>query len=141
MPETTTVTASNTELVHRMVMECQSGGELEKIDEYFSPDFVNHALFPGMTTDRDGVRMLFQLFHDVFEGFRVEIHEHLAERDKVFTYKTLHGTHRAEFLGVPATGKTVAIDVMDVLRVEDGKLVEHWNVVDVAGLMRQLGVL
>ena len=53
----------------------------------------------------------------------------------------MHGTHRAGFLGVPATGNTVAIDVMDVLRVEDGKLVEHWNVVDVAGLMRQLGVM
>ena len=44
-------------------------------------------------------------------------------------------------MGVPATGKTVAIDVMDILRLEDGKLVEHWNVVDVAGMMRQLGVL
>jgi steroid delta-isomerase-like uncharacterized protein len=132
---------SNKAIVNRMVMECQSAGDLSLIDELFSPDFVNHALFPGMSTDRDGVRMLFQLFHDVFEGFHVEIHEHLAEGDKVFTYKTLHGTHRADFLGVPATGKTVSIDVMDVLRVEDGMLAEHWNVVDVAGLMRQLGVL
>jgi steroid delta-isomerase-like uncharacterized protein len=135
------VSETNKALVNRMVIECQSEGDLSLIDELFSPDFVNHALFPGMTTDREGVRMLFQLFHDAFDDFHVEIHEHLAEGDKVFTYKTLHGTHRADFLGIPATGKTVAIDVMDVLRVEDGKLVEHWNVVDVAGLMRQLGVL
>ena len=136
-----TISQTNTEIVNRMVMECQSAGDLSLIDEFFSPDFVNHALFPGTSTDREGVRMLFALFHEVFDGFHVEIHEHLAEGDKVFTYKTLHGTHRAEFLGVPATGKTVAIDVMDVLRVEGGKLVEHWNVVDVAGLMRQLGVM
>jgi steroid delta-isomerase-like uncharacterized protein len=136
-----TISQTNTEIVNRMVMECQSAGDLSLIEEFFSPDFVNHALFPGMTTDREGVRMLFSFFHEVFEGFHVEVKMHIAEGDKVFTYKTLHGTHRAEFLGVPATGKTVAIDAMDVLRVEDGKLVEHWNVVDVAGLMRQLGVM
>ena len=73
---------TNKAIVNRMVMECQSAGDLTLIDELFSPGFVNHALFPGMPTDREGVRMLFQLFHDGFEGFNVEIHEHLACRSR-----------------------------------------------------------
>jgi steroid delta-isomerase-like uncharacterized protein len=135
------VSDTNTELAHRMVMECQSAGDLRLIDEFFSPGFVNHAFFPGMSPDRDGIRMLFALFHRAFEGFHVEIHMHIAEEDKVFTHKTFHGKHVDEFLGVPATGRDVTIEVMDVLRVDDEKIVEHWNVVDVFGLMRQLGVL
>ncbi|MBI4908866.1 MAG: ester cyclase [Acidobacteria bacterium] len=54
------------------------------------------------------------------------------------TSKTFHGTHRGEFAGVAPTGKAVAIRVMDFVRVSDGKMREHWNVVDVAGLLGQL---
>jgi predicted ester cyclase len=67
--------------------------------------------------------------------------EHVvAEGDLVATYKTFIGTHEGELLGVPPTGRRVTIRVMDCVRYRDGKLTEHWNIVDVAGLMAQLGV-
>ena len=65
-------------------------------------------------------------------------HRHGLEA--VATYKTFTGTHRAASLGVPATGKRATIRVMDFVRFRDGKVTEHWNIVDVAGLLRQLGV-
>jgi predicted ester cyclase len=61
-----------------------------------------------------------------------------ADGDKVWTRKTVHGTHGAEFMGVPASGRTVTFDVIDVVRVRDGKMEEHWNVVELT-LMQQLG--
>ena len=66
---------SNKAIVMRMVEECQSAGDLSLIDEFFSPDFVNHAEVPGLPNDREGVRALFGVFHAVFEGFHVVIHD------------------------------------------------------------------
>ncbi|MDX6376601.1 MAG: hypothetical protein QOE98_904, partial [Gaiellaceae bacterium] len=63
----------------------------------------------------------------------------VAEGDLVATYKTFTGTHDGEFFGIPPTGRRATIGVMDFVRYEDSKIAEHWNVVDVAGLMAQLG--
>jgi steroid delta-isomerase-like uncharacterized protein len=63
----------------------------------------------------------------------------VAEDDLVATYKTFTGAHAGEFLGVPATGRRVTIRVMDFVRVQNGQITDHWNIVDVAGLMAQLG--
>ena len=64
----------------------------------------------------------------------------IAEGDRVMTYKTFTGTHTGEFQGIPPTGRPVRFDVMDIVRLEDGQIVEHWGLVDQLGLMRQLGV-
>ena len=66
------------------------------------------------------------------------IHDQLGEGDKVTTRKTLHGTHRGPFWGVPPTGKQVTIDLIDSFRITDGQMVEHCNLVDWMGLMQQL---
>jgi predicted ester cyclase len=55
--------------------------------------------------------------------------------------KTFRGTHGGEFFGVPATGKSVTVGVIDIVRYDDGQIVEHWNQVDMLGLMQQLGVV
>jgi predicted ester cyclase len=66
--------------------------------------------------------------------------EHMvAAGDMVATYKTFTGTHEGELMGIPPTGRRVTIRVMDFVRYRDGRLSEHWNIVDVAGLMAQLG--
>ena len=63
----------------------------------------------------------------------------LADGDKVVTRKTFHGTHTGEFMGLPSTGNAISVDVIDIVRVRDGKFVEHWNVLDTLVLMRQMG--
>jgi len=132
---------ANKQTMRRFVMDCQSGGDMSLIDEMVSPDFVNHAEVPGLPTGREGVRALFGAFHQVFENFHVVIHAQFADGDRVGTHKTLHGRHVADLFGVPASGKDVAFDVIDILRLEDGKLVEHWNVVDMTTLMRQIAAV
>ena len=74
--------------------------------------------------------------------FRAEINGMVAENDKVVTRKALHGTHEGgDFMGIPPTGNRVAVDVIDIVCSENGQLVEHWNVVDQLGVMRQLGIV
>jgi predicted ester cyclase len=69
------------------------------------------------------------------------IHVQVSEGDLVTTRKTFHGVHQGEFMGVAATGRAVAWDVIDILRVANGQMHEHWNVVDAMGLARQLGAI
>jgi steroid delta-isomerase-like uncharacterized protein len=81
------------------------------------------------------------MFRNAFPDFRAVIHDLIAEDDKVVTRKTFDGTHEGELLGIPPTGKEVTIELIDILRVADGKITDHWNVVDQLGLMQQLGVI
>jgi predicted ester cyclase len=78
---------------------------------------------------------LFEAFPDLY----VEIHDLLESGDKVVTRKTFHGTHNGEFLGLAPTGRFVSWDVIDIVRVREGQMVEHWAVVDIFGLFMQLG--
>lgn len=131
----------NKALVKRFVDEAQTKGRLDAVDEYLADDFVDHSALPGFTPDRSGVKQLFAMFRAAFPDFRAVVHDQLADGDKVVTRKTFHGTHKGEFLGIPATGKQVTIEVTDILRIVGGKITDHWNVVDLLGLMRQLGMI
>ena len=84
---------------------------------------------------------LFGMLFAAFPDLRAEIHDQLEDGDKVVTRKTFHGTHAGEFMGMPPTGRSVAWDVIDIVRVRDGQLAEHWNVVDALALMQQVGAV
>jgi predicted ester cyclase len=77
----------------------------------------------------------------VFSDQRWEIHNVLGDGDMVAVHATHHGRHTGELMGLPATGRTVAVPYVHILRFRDGKAVEHWSVRDSMALMGQLGVL
>ena len=86
----------------------------------------------------EGVRAILGAIRAGFPDHDAAVLQMVAEGDLVATHKTFTGTHDGEFFGMPATGKRATIRVMDFVRYEDGKIVEHWNVVDMAGLLAQL---
>jgi predicted ester cyclase len=102
---------------------------------------VDHSRPPGVPEGPEGVRLQFDLFRGAFAGFRAEILDQVAEGDLVVTRKVFHGVHEGEFLGIPPTGRAVEIAVIDIVRIADGRIAEHWNVVDRLGLLGQLGAL
>ena len=59
----------------------------------------------------------------------------------MITRKTFHGTHDGEFLGLAPTGRTASWDVIDIVRFREGRMIEHWDVIDVFGLLMQLGAI
>jgi steroid delta-isomerase-like uncharacterized protein len=81
------------------------------------------------------------MFFTALPDLRAIIHDQVADENKVVTRKTLRGTHKGELMGIPPTGKTVDIEVIDILAVKDGKITDHWNLVDQLGLLKQLGTL
>lgn len=129
------------DMVRRFVEAAQTRGDPAAVDEFLAPDFVDHAPFPGFPPTRDGVRQLFAALRAAFPDLQAEVHDQVAEGDRVVTRKTLRGTHRGAFLGVPPTGRTVALAVIDILRVSGGRIAEHWGVADQLGLLVQLGAI
>ncbi len=128
----------NKALVRRFVEVIQCQHNLAKLDEFFSPDFVNHG---GMANppNLEGAKAFFDMFLNAFPDHRFTIHLQLAEGDKVMTYKTFHGTQKGPFWGMPATGKPVTFNVVDIFTVAGGQLTAHWLVTDLLGVMLQIG--
>lgn len=111
------------------------------LDDLLSADFVSHHFpAPGNNnkeTFKGGMQGLFAGFPDI-KVTRVEQHE---MGDKVYTYAFWEATHTGNFMGIPPTGKKVHVEYMDIWRAKDGKICENWVVMDIMGLMIQLGVV
>jgi len=129
------------EIVRRFVEEYQEKRDPEALAEYLAPDVVDHTPMPGTAPGADGVRQVFEMLWSALPDMRVEIHDQIAEGDKVVTRKSFQGTQQGELFGVPPTEKEVHLDLIDIVRVADGRIVEHWNIIDSYGLMQQLGAI
>ena len=131
----------NKALVRRFVDEVQSKGNADLIDEICSAEFVNHSAPPGIPTDCEGIKIVTAMFRGAFPDSYFTVEDMVAEGDKVATRKTFHGTHEGEFIGIPPSGRSVSMGLIDIVRISEGRVVEHWSMGDTLGMMRQLGVV
>ena len=136
-----TLTASDAAkaVVRRNNEEVQSKGNFAVFEELFADDFVDHTTQPGTTPDKAGVRKLYEYMREAFPDFRSEIHWQLTDGDRVTTYKTYYGTHDGPFLGIAPTHRKIHFESVDVMRVQNGKITDHWGVGNLLSLMRQIG--
>jgi steroid delta-isomerase-like uncharacterized protein len=134
-------TEKNKAIVRRFVDEVQRAGNIDAIDELCSPDFVNHSAPPGVPSNCEGVKQVTAMFRQAFPDSYFTVEDMVAEGEKVATRKTFHGTHQGAFMGIPPTGQQVSIGLIDIVRIVDGQVVEHWSVGDNLGMMQQLGVI
>src|SRR5262249_50290287 len=116
----------------------QSRGKFEIFDELFADNFVDHTPQPNMTPDKAGVRQLYRYIRDAFPDFHAEIHWQLADGDRVTTYKTYYGMHEGTLFGVPPTHCKIHFESVDVMRVLNGKITDHWGVGNLFSFMRQI---
>ena len=126
-------------VVRRNTEEVQGKGNFDVFDELFADAFVDHTPQPNTTPDKEGVRRLYTYLRAAFPDFRAEIHWQLADGDLVTTYKTYYGTHEGPFLGNSPTHRKIHFETVDVMRVQNGKITDHWGVGNLLSLMRQIG--
>jgi steroid delta-isomerase-like uncharacterized protein len=131
----------NKALVRHFVDEVQSAGNIDALDEICSPDFVNHSAPLGVPSNCEGVKQLTVMFRQAFPDSYFTIEDMMAEGEKVATRKTFHGTHQGEFMGILPTGQQVSMGLIDIVRIADGRVVEHWSMADNLGMMQQLGIV
>lgn len=129
-------------LVRRFVEEIFNQGNISVVDELLAPDFVEHEELPaGIPNDREGVVQLTTMLRSAFPDFNATIDDIIGEGNKVVIRMTWRGTQEGEFLGIPPTGRAISIGVIDIIRMADGKVVEHWGQMDSMGMMQQLGAI
>ena len=131
----------NKALVRCLMDEDISRGDETVADAIIHPNFVDHTNPPGMQHGIDGHKAIVRLFRAVFPDLEWRIDDLIAEGDKVVARTTMRGTQRGEFFGIPPTGRTVEMTGIHIVRVADGKIIEHWGSNDDLGLMRQLGAV
>jgi steroid delta-isomerase-like uncharacterized protein len=127
-------------VAHRFFKEVVSEGRADVIPELVAEDFVEHETLPGAPEGRDAVGWFVAAFRSAVPDLRAELEDLIVEGDKLVARSTWSGTHEGELFGMPATGKPFAMDVIDIVRFEGEKVVEHWGVSDVAGMMQQVGL-
>lgn len=130
----------NKRLVRRLFEDAVNKGDLDIADELVGRTYVNHDM-PAPAPGLEGFKQIITMFRAAFPDLSVTLEEVLAEGDEVSTRGRWTGTHKGEFMNIPATGKKVTVSYIDIWRVDKGKLAENWVQMDMMGLMQQLGVV
>lgn len=128
------------EIIRILYEEVGNEGRLELIDEIACTDYVEHHPFPGQADGIAGLRERASLVRAALSSHFTLEHV-IADEDKVAVMWRSRGTQRADWMGVPATGKSFDIEGVDIYLFRDGLLAEHWHVVDVFSMMIQLGAI
>ncbi len=113
-------------------------GDEQAFREPMAPDFVNRTAPPDTSAGPDGMLFTLNRVLRPLKDITVEIQDQVAEGDRITTRKTIHGTHRGELLGIPPTNRRVDIEVIDIVRVKDGRYAEHWGVNTLPSVRAQL---
>ncbi len=135
------MTAENKDLMNRFTEEVINQKRLDTADEIVAEDFVELEPLPGQEQGREGLKQILAAFFAAFPDLSWVTEEQIAEGDKVVSRFRWHGTHEGEFLGIPATGRQIAVKGVVIDRVVDGKFAESRILMDTLGMMQQLGVI
>lgn len=130
-----TETQAKRQLAIRFV-ELMVANQVDQFSQVVAQDYKQHN--PMVRQGLAGIIEAGQWFHSVFPDITVRVEQLVVENDLVVGRFTWSGTHQAEFMGIAATHRKASWVSMDLWRVEQGKLAEHWDVVDWAGLIAQL---
>jgi steroid delta-isomerase-like uncharacterized protein len=123
----------------RRCYELINAGDIDGFGQFLANDFVAHEQTPGLAPTKEGVLEFFRMYGAAFPDLRFEPEDYIAGGDKVVTRVRATGTNTGEFMGMPATGKSIDIQLVDIVRFgDDGLGHEHWGVADVMTLMQQL---
>jgi steroid delta-isomerase-like uncharacterized protein len=129
-------TEANKDLI-RCIDKAINDNDLSALDQYFTPDYVDHSRPGGL----EGAKQLFSMFRLAVPDFSITIEDMVAEGEKVVVRFTLRGTHQGELMGVPATSKQLSMTGIDINRIANGRLAERWANQDDLGMLQQLGVI
>jgi predicted ester cyclase len=129
-------------VVRRLIDEGFSNGRLVVCDELVADEIVEHQDFgPGHAAGPEGVKAVISSLRRAFSDFRLTIEDLVVAGDTVWTRNVATGTHDGPFGDSPPSGRPIRVDVFDVLRVVDGRIVEHWGVPDRLGVLFQIGAM
>jgi steroid delta-isomerase-like uncharacterized protein len=133
-------TESNKAVVQRF-REALDAGDLDGAMAVFAPNAVVDMSSAPEPLSKEGFKQLGQLLLSAFTGSTSTVEDMIAEGDRVVSRLTFRGTHKGDLMGIPPTGRSVAMSEIIIDRLADGQIVESWRLFDQMGMMQQLGVI
>lgn len=130
----------NKQTVGRYYGEVLNDGRLDVLSEIAAEDYVEHDPFPRQGDGRADFVARVQLLRAAFAPLHFEVEDVVAEGDRVVVRWTSTGRHSGEFLGIPPTEREYTISGIDIHRLDEGLMSEHWHVVDQLSQLQQLGL-
>lgn len=128
----------------RQIEEAWNANQLDKLDAFFAPGFAQHSgPPPNLPQGLEGSKATHQMGMQAMPDRRASIEDMVAEGDQVAVRLRLTGTNTGGFpwFNIPANGKSVDVEWISIYRLQDGKVVDHRAVMDIMGLMQQLGAI
>src|SRR5437867_12557901 len=129
-------TEANKTIVRRLYEEVWNTGDLDKANAVLAADFVDHAAPPGFATGLEGAKQVFSMYRAAFPDLQIVVEDLVADGDRVVARWRSRGTHQGPLMGIPPTGKQVVTTGIDIHRIADGKIVEHWATFDQLGMLQ-----
>lgn len=132
----------NVRIVQTLVDEGFNKGNYKVVDELIHPDMVeNEKHDASHPNGPEGVKMVMSMVRSAFSDWHLTIDEYAVDGDKVWARMTGRGTNDGSFFGYPASNKKAEVLALEMMRIVDGQVVEHWAVVDMYGTLVQLGLI
>ncbi len=126
----------------RRLYDLLNAGDVDGFGDLLADDFIEHEELPGLAPSKDGVKTFFRMQIAAFPDLRMDVQDVISDDAKVVARVRYSGTQQGEFQGMPATGKAVDIQLIDIFVFDgDGRVSEHWGVLDQLTMLQQLGVV
>lgn len=126
----------------RRVYDLLNAGDIDGFGDLLAADVVEHEELPGLEPTKEGIMAFFRAYLAAFPDLRMDVQDLLASGDKVVARVKATGTNQGDFMGMPATGKGIDVQLIDIMRFgDDGLVREHWGVMDSLTMMQQLGLV
>ena len=132
---------NNKSLMRRYFEEVWQKGNPAAVDHFLAPTYQRYLSPKAAPLTLDGQRQRLDGFRAAFPDIQLTIEDMVAEGDRIAFRSTMRGTHQGVFLGIPPTGKYVTVTLIDIVRIENGKIVEQWGGPDLFDLLKQLGAI
>ena len=130
----------NKAIERRFWEEIYNGRNVDLIDELFATNYVLHGS-GGQDLNAEGTKQMLSMYFNAFPDLHGTIEDLFAAGDRVATRSIMRGTHRGEMMGIPPTEKSIAVALLSIDRIVDGKFVESWHLTDQVLMLQQLGVM
>jgi len=130
----------NKEWVKQFYSEILTNGRVDLVDSLVAENYQEHEPLPGYASNKEGLKDFFIMMRKAFPDLANDVKFMVAEGDKVVSYITMTGTHKGDYMGATGTGKIFKIQVIDIIKVVNGQMTEHWGVGDYMTMMEQLGM-
>lgn len=135
--------STNVSIVLDWIERVWNRKEAGAIATYLTADTIAHGMGPNGTAlvGIEAFAKAHALFCDAFPDIHITVDTIVAADDKVAAYLTCTATHKGDSLGIPASGKEVIFHAMTIARLENSKILEGWNLIDLLSVFLQAGVM